>query len=338
MLLATYDFVRANKLFSYNLIACPAERKNLEAPHSAFLSFTSYILHHAYRSDRATLYGLLNLSTLRIIIEDQVLCKRICSDESSMHVRLCRQRQPFLPLITSLRPSACHILDITIDTINHNLRRRLDLDLYIACIHLIHRIICCLLQNHTRLTYHWSLLWQSLISLVRFLTTYSSGFTAQSSDIYTLLTPLIKVIALSITFGNSFLPTPATYDDLIYKLVENYSLLTRFQEAYHLPSPHTNTNTNRNDSDPSSPVTILITVSAHYHDILEAEKQKGKMNKNLSPNEVSRVIRQGYETLEIPPADGLESWEWWREEEERGFLKRVARVAVEDGRRVVRKL
>lgn len=60
------------------------------------------------------------------------------------------------------------------------------------------------------------------------------------------------------------------------------------------------------------------------------------MNKNMNPGEVNKVIRQGYETLDIPTTEGLEGWERWREEEERGFLKRVARVAVEDGRRLVR--
>jgi hypothetical protein len=41
VLLATYDFVHANKLFCFNFVTLPAE-KGLEAPISSFLSVTSY--------------------------------------------------------------------------------------------------------------------------------------------------------------------------------------------------------------------------------------------------------------------------------------------------------
>lgn len=72
------------------------------------------------------------------------------------------------------------------------------------------------------------------------------------------------------------------------------------------------------------------------------------MGKTLSPREVGRVIRSGFETLRLPGGGGAGSgsgngraeswrtWEKWREGEEKGFLKRAARAAVEDARRVVR--
>ena len=339
MLIGAYDFINANKLFRYNLLSCPAESKLLESPHSSFLSLTSYILHHAHRSTRASLYGLLNLSILRIIVEDQVLCKRICTDESLMQVRLCRQRQPFLPPSTSARPAAAQILDLSIDTINHNLRKRLDIDIYVASINLVHRILCCVLQTNIRLKYHWSLLWQSLLALLRFLTSYASDLTSLSFDIHTLLTPLLKVITLTIIAGNSFLPDPEAYDDLIYKLVENASVLARFQKAYNLLSLSAqNSSSTPSNSDVSNLITILISVSSHYTTILDAEALKGKMTKNLSPYEVSRIIRKGCETLDLPSAEGLDRWEKWRESDEKGLLKKAGRCAVEDVENYVRYL
>lgn len=81
----------------------------------------------------------------------------------------------------------------------------------------------------------------------------------------------------------------------------------------------------------------LLHVSSHYSGLLEAEKEKGKLGKNLSPKEVGRVIRAGYETLELPEEGraGFMAVEKWREGEEKSFLKRVGREAVADGRRVV---
>lgn len=79
------------------------------------------------------MYAYLNLLVFRILIEDQVLCKHLCSsgEEHKLSVRLCRQRQPFLPLIKEKRIPITIIMDILIDGINHNLRRRLDVELYL---------------------------------------------------------------------------------------------------------------------------------------------------------------------------------------------------------------
>ena len=131
ILLATYDFTLANKLFAFNLVSILADQKNQEAPVGSFLSYTSYLLHHAYRSPRASLYAYLNLFILRILVEDQVLCKRLCDGENKIAVRLCRQRLPYMPLISGNRIPATVILDIMIDALNHNLRRRLDFNLYL---------------------------------------------------------------------------------------------------------------------------------------------------------------------------------------------------------------
>ncbi|KAI9804810.1 MAG: hypothetical protein M1825_001178 [Sarcosagium campestre] len=130
ILLATYDFANANKLFCFNLVCLPAESKNDDAAFSAFLSLTSYLVNHAHRSLRTSLYAYINLLIIRILVEDQVLCKRICTDETKLAVRLCRQRQPYLPLVKGERRGANVVLDIMIDSINKNLRRRLDVDFY----------------------------------------------------------------------------------------------------------------------------------------------------------------------------------------------------------------
>jgi len=170
------------------------------------------------------------------------------------------------------------------------------------------------------------LLWQSLVALLRFLTTYAADLSAQSHDIHSLLTPLLRTVALAVLSGASFLPDPAAYDDLFYKLVENGHTLIKFKSIYRLPD--------------RSPIDVLLAVSSHYRSLLEAEKGKGKMGQNLSPREVSRLIRQGYEGLILPEGDrmALDGWQKYREGEERGMVKKAGRTAVEDVRALVRNL
>ncbi|KAL9099077.1 MAG: hypothetical protein Q9163_005368 [Psora crenata] len=341
VLLGTYDFTIANKIFCFTLISLSAETSSAEAPFSAFLSFTSYLLHHAYRSSRASMYGLLNLLILRIIIEDLDLCKSLCDSEATISVRLCRQRQPFLPATPKPRPPAAFVLDILIDTINHNLRRNLDLQLYVSTLRLIHRLLSYLMFTRTRFSYHWPLLWQTLLSFLRFLTTYGPGFGTQDPDLSSLFKPFLATLALSVTGGETFLPDPAAYDDLFYKLVEAGDFLSRFKTTFAaqiLQSSETigiQPASTINESS-AAPIDVLIQVSAHYQDLVQAERDKGRLGNNPSPREVSRIIRQGYETLRLPAMEGLDRWNRFREGEERATLKRAARVAVEDTRRMLR--
>ncbi|KAK8086808.1 hypothetical protein PG994_001782 [Apiospora phragmitis] len=282
LLLGTYDFSHANKLFCFNLVTLPAEKGD-EQPFSSFLSLTSYLLQHAFLSNRATNYAHLSLMVLRLIIEDQVLCKRLCSEESKVAVRLCRQRQPYLPMIKGDRILATNVLDTMIDGINHNLRRRLDVSLHHASHHLLP------LAFTDALTVSLVGALPLSIALIRFLTTYAPDLK-DLPHIETLLDLVVNLLALSLSAGEAFLPTPAAYDDLFYKTVESGDLLTKFRDTYNLANRASNS------------IDTLISVTTHYKSLLDA----GGSKKNLTSIQVTEVIKQGYETLSIQAKEGLD--------------------------------
>ncbi|GFP60540.1 UPF0588 membrane protein C20F10.02c [Trichoderma asperellum] len=317
ILLATYDFSHANKLFCFHLVTLPSEKEH-ERPMSSFLSLTSYLLQHSHLSSRATYYAHLNLMVLRLLIEDPAICKKICSDESKTHVRLCRQRPPYLPLVKGDRVLATCVLDTMLDGINHNLKRRLDVSLYVLCLGIMLRIISYLSRSRTRLSYHWSEFFRSLLSLIRFLNTYASDLK-DLQHIETVLDHVVNLVALSLSAGEAFLPTPAAYDDLFYKVFESGEVLTSFKENYRLG--------NRN----SNSIDTLINVSAHYKQMLtERGSSEKKLPANLTTHQVAEVIKQGYETLSIQAKEGLDGWERYREADEKILLKKLGRTAVGD--------
>lgn len=315
MLLATYDFTHANKLFCFNLVTLKVD-KTEEQPFASFISITSYFLQHAALSSRNTIYSHLNLMVFRLLIEDPILCKRMCSEESKVPVRLCRQRQPHLPLVKTDRILATAILDTMIDGINHNLKRRLDVTLYSLCVGNMLRIVSYLSRSRTRLHYHWSELFRSLLSLIRFLTTYSSDLK-DLTHIDTLLDHVVNLVALALSAGEAFLPTPASYDDLFYKLVESGDVLVKFRDTYRL--------TNR----PSNSIDTLINVSMHYKQMI-SDGASTKKRSTLTSLQVAEVIKQGYESLSIQAKEGLDTWERYREADERSLLKKMARAVVGD--------
>ncbi|WQF81187.1 Putative armadillo-like helical domain-containing protein [Colletotrichum destructivum] len=321
VLLATYDFTHANKLFCFNLATLPAE-KGEQQPLAAFTSLTSYLLQHAHLSERTTHYSHLNLMVFRLLIEDPVLCKRICSEESKAHVRLCRQRQPFLPLVRGERILATAVLDTMVDGITHNLRRRLDVGLYTLCVGILLRIVSYLSRSRTRLAYHWADLFRALLNLIKFLTTYVAD-VKDLPQIDLLLDNVVNLVALSLSAGEGFLPSPAAYDDLFYKVVEAGDGLATFKEGYGL------------GRRPSNSIDTLISVSTHYKELLAEGGRSGGRKGNLTSVQVTEVIKQGYETLSIQAKEGLDTWDRYREADERTLLKKMARAAVGDVRGMV---
>lgn len=315
-LLAMYDFVLANKIFALELIQSRPENKQEVPCIAAFLSLSSYMFQHAHRSTRAASYAHLSLLIMQILVEDAGLVKRLC--DSSLQVRLCRQRQPYLPLVKGERPIAATIIDIMMDSINHNLRKRLDVPLYISNLGILLRLMSFLSKARIRLVYHWPELWRSILSFIRFLTVYVADLKGLW-DIETLITLLIKVTTFALTQGESFLPDSSSYDDMVYKLVEFGDALTKFRDAYSLTGT----------GEAVASMETLLGVSHHYRELIDG--QQGS-KRNLSPKEVWKIIKQGYDTLSIEGREGLDHWERYRETDHKARLKQLARVVVADAR------
>lgn len=181
------------------------------------------------------------------------------------------------------------------------------------CLGILLRLLSYLSCTKTRITYHWSELWRTLLSFLRFLTQYESDIKLNHKS-NGMMDVLINLLAFAVSSGENFLPDPASYDDLFYKLVETGDILTKFKDTFALGS--------------SSAMQILVNVSSHYHSLLA----DGKAGKHFSPEEVSVVIKQGYETLSIDSSEGLDRFEKFREADFKTLLKRITRAAVDDAK------
>lgn len=209
-------------------------------------------------------------------------------------------------------------------------------------------------MNRIRLAYHWSELWRNLLSLMRFLTTYVSDLS-NNPYITRLTTSLVDLVAFCVSAGDTFLPDPASYDDLFYKLVETGPIITKFRDVYSLkPMGSSSSISKPLDSNKDihvAAVQTLISVSTHFYALLfnpgknvyakpDGDPQSpvpipAAQKKNLSPREVHRIIKQGYDTLSIQPPEGLSAWTRYRETDWKLELKRATRCAVDDASQLI---
>jgi len=140
---------------------------------------------------------------------------------------------------------------------------------------------------------------------------------------------VVNILALSLSAGETFLPSATEYDDLFYKIVEAGDNLRKFKKVYRLGERSSNR------------IDTLLSVDSHYKQQLlgaSGTETSSKIDvKNLTSTRVAEVIREGYESLSIQTAEGLDSWERFREADERSLIKMVARMAMEDGRALQRK-
>lgn len=317
-ILTLYDFTLANKLFCHHLVTQMGSDKSQTPPFGTFISFTSYLYQHAYRSVRASTYAYLTLLILLILVEDPATAKLLC--ENSATVRLCRQRPPYLPLPKGECAYSAAVIDLLTDGINHNLRKRLDTTFYSQSLKVVSRLLTYLARSRTKLTCHWADLWRSLLSFVRFLTTYADDLRSARGALQ-LVRSLVDVLTLALTTGEAFLPDAAAYDDLFYKLVESGDALIKLRDTYALAKP-----------DEKSPINTLVGVSKHYQELIESQRAR---KEHLSPREIGKIIKQGYDTLSIDMKEDVDEVERYREADHKVELKKIVRVVVVDAATLV---
>ncbi|KAF9370880.1 hypothetical protein BGX21_005370, partial [Mortierella sp. AD011] len=162
LMLIFYDLVNSNKRFlhvflNYSTSKVAATSTNPQAklveqltPETtetglgSFLSFSSYLLQHN-RTHRTTPYAHLCLIIMLILVEDPNSYPLLCiiplsQDQTSVpsansvspivSVRLCRQRQPVLPMVKQARPMAAVLLDVILGFLKHNMKKKLQVDCF----------------------------------------------------------------------------------------------------------------------------------------------------------------------------------------------------------------
>lgn len=111
-----------------------------------------------------------------------------------------------------------------------HMMKKLPMELYLLCVGVIHRLICYQKKCRVRINYPWKDLWTALITLLRFLVQNETNLS-KKMNIFDLSLQVINIFNLFITYGDTFLPTPSSYDELYYEIIRMHQV---FDNVYSM--------------------------------------------------------------------------------------------------------
>lgn len=116
------------------------------------------------------------------------------------------------------------VLDLIVEFIQSHLMKKFPNELYELALGVVLRVLCHQKRCRLRLSLcPWRDLWAALIALLKFLHSSDTSLI-RKFDVFALATQAVNILNLFITFGDTFLPSPQSYDDLYYEIIRMYQV------------------------------------------------------------------------------------------------------------------
>ncbi|KAJ3614215.1 hypothetical protein NHX12_017790 [Muraenolepis orangiensis] len=291
-----------------------------------FLKYASIVMQDTKDEHRLN-SARLCLIILTCIAEDQYADAFLHDDNMNFRVNLhkmpMRHRKKGVDRNIPCRPLVCAVLDLMVEFIVTHMMKEFPMDLYMRCVQIIHKLICYQKKCRIRLHYTWRELWSALINLLKFLLSNETLLLAKH-NIFHLALLVVNLFNMFITYGDTFLPTSNSYDELYYEVVRMHQV---FDNLYCMVL-RVSTNTGQ-WKEPASKVThSLVNVRAiinHFNPKIESYAAVNHISQ-LSEEQVLEVVRTNYDTLTLKLQDGLDQFERYSEQpKEAAFFKELVR-------------
>uniref|UniRef100_A0A3Q3Q8G7 Armadillo-like helical domain-containing protein n=1 Tax=Monopterus albus TaxID=43700 RepID=A0A3Q3Q8G7_MONAL len=191
-----------------------------------FLKYASIVMQDTKDEHRLN-SARLCLIILTCIAEDQYADAFLHDDNINFRVNLhkmpMRHRKKAVDKNIPSRPLVCAVLDLMVEFIVTHMMKDFPMDLYLRCVQIIHKLLCYQKKCRIRLHYTWRELWSALINLLKFLLSNETTLLAKH-NIFHLALLVVNLFNMFITYGDTFLPTSNSYDELYYEIVRMHQV------------------------------------------------------------------------------------------------------------------
>uniref|UniRef100_A0AAQ6A6L4 Armadillo-like helical domain-containing protein n=1 Tax=Amphiprion ocellaris TaxID=80972 RepID=A0AAQ6A6L4_AMPOC len=288
-----------------------------------FLKYASIVMQDTKDEHRLN-SARLCLIILTCIAEDQYADAFLHDDNMNFRVNLhrmmssCLHRKKAVDKNIPSRPLVCAVLDLMVEFIITHMMKGFPMDLYLRSVKIIHKLLCYQKICRIRLHNTWRELWSALINLLKFLLSNETTLLAKH-NIFHLALLVVNLFNMFITYGDTFLPTSNSYDELYYEIVRMHQVSTAWVFS---------TNTGQWKEAASKVTHALVNVRAiinHFNPKIESYAAVNHISQ-LSEEQVLEVVRSNYDTLTLKLQDGLDQFERYSEQpKEAAFFKELVR-------------
>lgn len=258
-----------------------------------FLTFASFLMHE--KDEESAMFIKLCWIILTRICEDDHASEFLHSSEVSVPLYYSKMRHRVAEIKTRQNGSlATALLDLSIEFLISHLMKDLHADLYSLCLGVIHRLLCYQKEKHIRLAFDWKSLWGGLITLASFVVKREQTLLAQH-NIFALSNQIVNIFNIFITYGDTFLPDPASYDELYYEVIRVQST---FDSLYDMAKRHGRGVYAESAERLAVDLCNIRAITTHFNPLIRRWKEANQIP-SLSPEQVLMVVNENYETLTL---------------------------------------
>ncbi|XP_078032643.1 armadillo-like helical domain-containing protein 3 isoform X2 [Augochlora pura] len=220
-----------NNTLGPNAVAPGAQLPDVMAqPFNLLATFLQYcsIVMQVIRTEAIMSNVKLCFLILSCIAEDQYANSLMHDANLAFRVQLHRvpmHHRKIQDKTAPVQPLAATLLDLLVEFITSHMMKKFPLELYHQCIGVLQRLLCYQKRCRVRLGYQWRDLWTALINLLKFLTTHESHLI-KKMNIFPLAIQVVNILNLFITYGDTFLSSPSSYDELFYEIIRMRLIFT----------------------------------------------------------------------------------------------------------------
>uniref|UniRef100_H2ZR09 Armadillo-like helical domain-containing protein n=1 Tax=Ciona savignyi TaxID=51511 RepID=H2ZR09_CIOSA len=302
-----------------------------------FLEYTSIIMQDTKVKQNISSAKLCFI-ILSCITEDQLANSFLHDTNMIFHVYIHRMPMRHRKVRAAddgrSRPLACWIFELTSEFLVTHMMKEFPFMQHMRCIGIIHRLMCYQKKCQIRLQYRWKELWSALMTFLKFVLSNENNFILQwKNGIFVLLTQVVNLFNMFVTFGDTFLPSPTSYDELYYEIVRMAQI---FDTMYTLVLRYINHPEYKEHAAKLNNALVNIrAIVLHFRPKID-QWSKDNNQATLTEDEVLEVVRNNYDSLTLRLQDNLDHYERYSERpKEAAFFSDLVRSVVQGYRKSV---